>query len=163
ERRFSMTVRKHKLAGMRVTTLVAALMTAYGSAAVADPEGPIKCPTTCNPAENTWFEGDSISSSYTWVVQAVDGSELTLTGGGVTAQSNKNRAVGAASGATVDMNGVNVGTFADSDDGYWGNHGVQAHGAGSTVNITGGKIETLGKYSNGIQAEQTGQVYAKDV
>src|SRR5690606_25392520 len=112
-----MTARKHKLAGMRVTTLVAALMTAYGSAAVADPEGPIKCPTTCNPAENTWFEGNSTFSSYTWVVQAVDGSELTLTGGGVTAHGNTNRAVGAASGATVHMNGVNVETFADSGEG----------------------------------------------
>src|SRR5690606_41190916 len=98
-----MTARKHKLAGMRVTTLVAALMTAYGSAAVADPEGPIKCPPTCNPAENTWFGDNSTSISYTWVVQAVDGSELTLTGGGVTAHGNKNRAVGRSEEHTSEL------------------------------------------------------------
>lgn len=167
-----MTNWKQQRAALRITTLTAALMGIYGVPAFAVPGPPFTCEPDCSFEEATYSHQD-FGNTYTWAFQVTgENATLNMDGTSVVALGNKNRGVGAASGGTAILNGVTVTTrTVDVDEGdnetfknsYWGNHGVQAFGSGSRVEISDSRIETDGTYSNGIQAESSGTVLAKNV
>lgn len=153
---------------LRVTALSAALMGIYGVAhAVPDipPTITLVCNASgCNPADpvdGTNYYSASEDGQNKWVVKAEGAStNVTLNGGSVTAHGSKNRAVGAHSGSTVSLNNVGVTTDARvGNSGGWGGHGVQAHGAGSVVNVNNSTVTASGaSYSLGLQAQKGGLV-----
>lgn len=124
----------NKLALARVTTLAVALMGVYGTAS---------------------------ADTYTWSVEVKDGSKPTFTDDTFVPPSGKNqRGVLSTGTSTVTLDNVAVTTNAG---GSWGAHGVEAFGAGSTLNVIGGTISATGKYSNGIQAQDGGVVIGNGV
>lgn len=150
---------------LRVTALSAALMGVYGGAG-AEPANTLKCVNdTCTPAPPVVGENFNnsavVTSGYGWVVKG-ENSTFTLTDGTVTAEGSKNRAVGSTAGSHITLDGVGVVTKTLAD-GQWGNHGVVANGAGSTLDMIGGSISTVGEYSNGMQAEAGGVITGTNV
>jgi len=147
---------------LRVTTLTAALMGVYGVAGAAP--GTLDCEATCEET-GLPFAAEDTSNSNTWVVKGSgEAANVILHGGSVEATGRKNRAVGATGGAQVTLHGVQVkAEITTGDSSHFGNHGVQAFGVGSHVEIDGGTIDTEGKYSNGIQAEERGTVTGSGV
>uniref|UniRef100_UPI0037C71289 beta strand repeat-containing protein n=1 Tax=Pusillimonas sp. TaxID=3040095 RepID=UPI0037C71289 len=158
------TTWKQKKAILRVTTLAAALMGVYGGAGAQTViTNPYVCSSGQCSLDDAQYSVTDNDNKNTWAVQAKNaGTELTIDGGSIEALGRKNRAVGATHGAQVFLNDVEVNTET-SDSNYWGNHGVQAHGKDSSVEINGAHISTTGKYSNGIQAQDRGQVHGSDV
>lgn len=144
---------------LQITALSAALMGVYGVAGAADDP---HCTNTICDFTDINISGTSTVSDYEWVVKGTN-AQVTIGGNSsVTALGNKIRAIGATSGSTVTLNGVEVIT--DTQGGTnWGSHGVQAHGDGSTLNMNGTSIDTTGTYSNGIQAEAKGTVIGTEV
>lgn len=150
---------------VQASVLAVALAGVWGSAAVAQTQThePVNHKEGDHVYNNEHFIGSNYIDYFEWVVKAEnEGTTVELNGGTVEAKGHKARGVGATEGSTITLNGVEVRTeTVESSD--WGNHGVQAHGSGSHVDIVGGSITTNGEYSNGIQAGANGFVSGTDV
>ena len=151
---------------LRVTTLTAALMGVYGVVGATPLEKKLDCTvanTPCTAIEKD-FEAQGEENKNKWVVKGTgEGVKLTLSNSSVKATGHKYRGVGATGGANVTLDNVLVETDATGSSSYWSSHGVQAHGSRSHVEIKGGRIDTEGVYSNGIQAEEQGTVSGSGV